>query len=166
MANWLKLLHKNLKADILVNGYRTDKIDIEQSVKQGYTLSCLLFILCMDPLIIKVNRASGILIPTVILIFFQRAKALLPSASHHNLRRHSFSRRHHLTVYCKSLWTSAKPDKPGKRISGDSSVRFRTLFRPSTTSSCQKHSGLSRHLSPALNAEAMSSGMDKCHENH
>ena len=31
--NWVKLLNKNLKADILVNGHRTDKIDIEQSVK-------------------------------------------------------------------------------------------------------------------------------------
>ena len=37
--NWVKLLNKNLKADILVNGYRTDKIDIEKSVKQGDALS-------------------------------------------------------------------------------------------------------------------------------
>ena len=36
--NWVKLLNKNLIADILVNGYRTDKIDIEQSVKQGDAL--------------------------------------------------------------------------------------------------------------------------------
>ena len=58
--NWVKLLNKNLKADILVNGYRTDKIDIEQSVKQGDALSCSLFILCMDPLIRKVNSDDTI----------------------------------------------------------------------------------------------------------
>ena len=58
--NWVKLLNKNLKADILVNGYRTDKIDIEQSVKQGDALSCSLFILCLDPLIRKVNSDDTI----------------------------------------------------------------------------------------------------------
>ena len=58
--NWLNLLNKNLTADILVNGFRTDKINIEQSVKQGNALSCTLFILCMDPLIRKVNTAETI----------------------------------------------------------------------------------------------------------
>ena len=37
--NWVKLLKKSLKADILVNGYRKDKIDIEQSMKQGDALT-------------------------------------------------------------------------------------------------------------------------------
>ena len=58
--NWVKHLNTNLKADILVNGFRTDKIDIEQSVKQGDALSCSLFILCMDPLIRKVNSDDTI----------------------------------------------------------------------------------------------------------
>ena len=49
-------MNKNLKANILVNGYRTDKIDIEHSVKQGDALPISLFILCLDPLIRKVNR--------------------------------------------------------------------------------------------------------------
>ena len=53
--NWVKILNKNLTAEILVNGYTTEKINIEQSVKQGDALSCFLFILCMDPLIRKVN---------------------------------------------------------------------------------------------------------------
>ncbi len=43
------------EAEILVNGFRRDKINIEHSVKQGNTLSCSLFILCIDPLIRKVN---------------------------------------------------------------------------------------------------------------
>ena len=50
-----KLLNKNLKAIILVNGFTTESINIEQSVKQGDALLCSLFILCMDPLIRKGN---------------------------------------------------------------------------------------------------------------
>ena len=49
-----------LTNNVLVNGFRTDKIDIEQSVKQGDALSCSLFILCMDPLIQKVNSDDTI----------------------------------------------------------------------------------------------------------
>ena len=58
--NWVKLLNKNLTAEIMVNGFKTDKINIEQSVKQGDALSCSLFILCMDPLIRKVNSDQSI----------------------------------------------------------------------------------------------------------
>ena len=58
--NWFKLLSKNLKANILVNGFTMENINIEQSVKQGDALSCSLFILCMDPLIRKVNSDNEI----------------------------------------------------------------------------------------------------------
>jgi hypothetical protein len=51
--SWRKLQNKDLKADLLVNGVRTDKISIEQLVKQGGTMSSSLFILCMDPLLEK-----------------------------------------------------------------------------------------------------------------
>ena len=37
-----------------------ESINIEQSVKQGDALSCSLFILCMDPLIRKVNGDNEI----------------------------------------------------------------------------------------------------------
>ncbi len=42
---WVKLLNGDLKAEILVNGFRTDKINIEQSEKNGAALSCSLFVL-------------------------------------------------------------------------------------------------------------------------
>ena len=58
--NWFKLLSKNLKANILVNGFTTESINIEQSVKQEDALSCSLFILCMDPPIRKVNGDNEI----------------------------------------------------------------------------------------------------------
>ena len=44
----------------MVNGFKTEKINIEQSVKQGDALSCSLFIICMDPLIRKVNSDQTI----------------------------------------------------------------------------------------------------------
>ena len=44
----------------LVNGFTTESINIEQSVKQGDALSCSFFILCMDPLIRKVNDDNEI----------------------------------------------------------------------------------------------------------
>jgi len=48
---WIKVLYNNLNASVLVNGYTTIKFNIEQSVKQGDALSCVLFILAIEPLI-------------------------------------------------------------------------------------------------------------------
>ena len=42
--NWVKILNKNLTAEVLVNGFKTDKINIEQSVKQGDALSCTILL--------------------------------------------------------------------------------------------------------------------------
>ena len=58
--NWFKVLNKNLKANILVNGFTMESLNKEQSVKQGDALSCSLFILCMDPQIRKVNRDNPV----------------------------------------------------------------------------------------------------------
>lgn len=53
--NIVKLMYSNLSATILMNGYFTNKISINQSVKQGDALSCALFILCIDPVIRHLN---------------------------------------------------------------------------------------------------------------
>jgi len=52
----VQLLYKDLKATILVNGYKSVLIKILRSVKQGDALSCALFILCIDPLIRKIEN--------------------------------------------------------------------------------------------------------------
>ncbi len=57
---WVKLLHKDLKADILANEFRTDKINNEQSVKQCTALLCLLMISCMNPQIVRVIEGNQI----------------------------------------------------------------------------------------------------------
>jgi len=51
----VKLLYNDIKANILVNGYKSVMIKIARSVKQGDALSCALFILCIDPLIRKLE---------------------------------------------------------------------------------------------------------------
>ena len=56
----VKLLYKDIKANILVNGYKSVMIKILRSVKQGDALSCALFILCIDPLIRKIENNPAI----------------------------------------------------------------------------------------------------------
>lgn len=53
-------LYSNLKASILVNGFRSELIDLNTGVKQGDALSCALFILCIDPLIRKIYNSDDI----------------------------------------------------------------------------------------------------------
>ena len=58
--NYFRILYKDISAKILVNGYFSDKIDIERGVKQGDALSCAIFILCIDPLIRNLNNNAKI----------------------------------------------------------------------------------------------------------
>jgi len=56
----VKTLYNEIKADILVNGYKSAVIRIRRCVKQGDALSCALFILCLDPLIRNIERNKNI----------------------------------------------------------------------------------------------------------
>lgn len=47
----VQILYTDLKAKIMINGYLSEALNIEQSVKQGDALSCDLFIICIDSLI-------------------------------------------------------------------------------------------------------------------
>ena len=53
----LKILYKELETDILFNGRIVKGFKIKRGVKQGDALSCILFIMCMEPLLrsIKIN---------------------------------------------------------------------------------------------------------------
>jgi len=61
----VKLLYNDIKAHIMVNGYKSACIRILRSVKQGDALSCALFILCIDPLIRKIESNPGIKPPAI-----------------------------------------------------------------------------------------------------
>jgi len=58
--DWVKIIYKNLEASVLVNGFTTDKFRIDQSVKQGDALSCALFVLAIEPLLIRIQNNSKI----------------------------------------------------------------------------------------------------------
>ena len=53
-------LYNKVSSRIIVNGYLSDKINIERGVKQGDALSCGLFILCIDPLLRNLNKKPQI----------------------------------------------------------------------------------------------------------
>jgi len=58
--NNIRTIYKDLNASILVNGFTSEHIDIEQSVKQGDALSCALFIIAIEPLLRQLNKNINI----------------------------------------------------------------------------------------------------------
>jgi hypothetical protein len=57
-VNIFKTLYKDIKARILINGFQSESIDIKRGVKQGYALSCAIFIICIDPLLRNLNNSK------------------------------------------------------------------------------------------------------------
>ncbi len=58
--NIIKVLYNNLTSRVLVNGHLTDQFEIRRSIKQGHALSCVLFIMCMETIINKIEMNSKI----------------------------------------------------------------------------------------------------------
>ena len=55
-----RVLYSELKSDILVNGKVVSGYKIKRGVKQGDALSCILFIMCMEPLIANIENNANI----------------------------------------------------------------------------------------------------------
>ena len=51
-----KTLYSDLKTDIIINGKITPGFKINRGVKQGDALSCILFIMCMEPLLRNIEN--------------------------------------------------------------------------------------------------------------
>ena len=56
MVKTVKTLYTNLISSVMVNGFKTAVFGILAGVKQGDALSCILFVLCMEPLIRKIQN--------------------------------------------------------------------------------------------------------------
>ena len=56
----VRMLYNDIKADILVNGFRSTVIRIRRCVKQGDALSCALFIICLDPILRNIEKNEKI----------------------------------------------------------------------------------------------------------
>jgi hypothetical protein len=56
----VRLLYNKISSRVLVNGHLTEEFQIQRSVKQGDALSCVLFILCMETVIMAIEHDSEI----------------------------------------------------------------------------------------------------------
>ena len=55
-----RVLYQDLSTDILINGKIVKGFKIKRGVKQGDSLSCILFIMCMEPLLRNIDRNEEI----------------------------------------------------------------------------------------------------------
>ena len=55
-----RVLYNELSSDILINGRIVKGYKIERGVKQGDALSCILFIMCMEPLLLNIEANQHI----------------------------------------------------------------------------------------------------------
>ena len=55
-----RVLYSELSTDILVNGRIVKGFNIKRGVKQGDALSCIIFIICMEPLIRNLEASPGV----------------------------------------------------------------------------------------------------------
>ena len=59
-AMLFELMYKNQAVDIIINNEKAGSYLIKNGVKQGDALSCILFILCMEPLVRNLESDNGI----------------------------------------------------------------------------------------------------------
>jgi len=64
--NWVRLLYNGSKSSILANGFVSESFPVKRSVRQGCSLSPLLYVLCMESFAIKIrqdNHICGLRLP-------------------------------------------------------------------------------------------------------
>ena len=59
-TQWLHILYNNVNAKVIVNGFFTDPFDITRGVRQGCSLSPLLYVLCVEPLACYIRNDPNI----------------------------------------------------------------------------------------------------------
>ena len=59
--HWVKMLYKNAKSKILINGHLTKSVDLSRGVRQGDPLSGLLYVLVIEILAIQLRENSNII---------------------------------------------------------------------------------------------------------
>ena len=59
-VSWVRLLYTQVQSKVLVNGFQTESFSVTRSVRQGCSLSPLLFILCLEPLAIALRNNVGV----------------------------------------------------------------------------------------------------------
>lgn len=59
-TQWIRLFYNNVYTSVLVNGFVSDPFNITRSVRQGCSLSPMLYILCLEPLALAIRRNPDI----------------------------------------------------------------------------------------------------------
>ena len=59
--SWIKLLYNDVFTSVLVNGHISEAFSISRSVRQGCSLSPLLYVLCLEPLVHAIRRHPEII---------------------------------------------------------------------------------------------------------
>ena len=57
---WFNILYSGIRSKVMVNGAFTASFDIMRSVRQGCPLSMILYVICLEPLIFKINKNQNI----------------------------------------------------------------------------------------------------------
>ena len=63
---WVQLLYTDISSSVLVNGFQSEPFSVLRSVRQGCSLSPLLYVLCIEPFAIKIRsdpHISGLKLP-------------------------------------------------------------------------------------------------------
>jgi hypothetical protein len=63
---WVKLAYTSVSSSVIVNSFVSSPFSVTRSVRQGCSLSPLLYILCLEPILIKIRndkQIKGILLP-------------------------------------------------------------------------------------------------------
>ena len=47
---WIRILYEDIKSSVIINNFISEPLDIKRGVRQGCSLSMLLYVLCFEPL--------------------------------------------------------------------------------------------------------------------
>ena len=59
-CNWISTLYHGANMQILVNGWLSDKVNLLRGVRQGDSLSPMLYVLCVEVLACKIRNSPSI----------------------------------------------------------------------------------------------------------
>ena len=57
---WVKVLYEDVKSSVIVNNFISETLDIQRGVRQGCSLSMLLYVICFEPLAKRVQDDTNI----------------------------------------------------------------------------------------------------------
>lgn len=66
LIRWIKVLYNDVRSSVIVNNHISDPITLQRGVRQGCSLSPLLYVLCLEPFAIKIRedeQISGVKLP-------------------------------------------------------------------------------------------------------